>query len=164
MAVFIDIDGDPYINFPVAAGNYHVALRHRDHLGVMTSSPRAMSVNPSVVLVNFFKSSSGVYGANGRVQRGSVYCLWAGDVNFDGTARYVGNNNDRDPILSAIGGSTPTATVSNVYSPLDLNMDGVIKYMGTGNELVTLSSPRWAERYPRQRAVHSCPSALAAVS
>ena len=34
----------------------------------------------------------------------------------------------------AIGGSTPTNTVSNVYSPLDVNLDGVIKYIGTNND------------------------------
>ncbi|MBK6341308.1 MAG: hypothetical protein IPF41_01635 [Flavobacteriales bacterium] len=34
----------------------------------------------------------------------------------------------------AIGGSTPTSTVSNVYSPLDVNMDGAIKYVGNGND------------------------------
>ena len=34
----------------------------------------------------------------------------------------------------AIGGSTPTNTVSNAYSPLDVNMDGLIKYVGNGND------------------------------
>jgi hypothetical protein len=130
----IDTDGDPYINFPVAVGNYHVALRHRHHLGVMTSTSRSLSLNSGSAMVDFFNSSWGVYGTNARVQRGSVYCLWAGDVTFDGTVKYVGNGNDRDPILIAIGGSTPTNTVSNVYSPLDVNMDGVIKYIGANND------------------------------
>ena len=31
------------------------------------------------------------------------------DVNLDGVVKYVGANNDRDPILVNIGGTTPTA-------------------------------------------------------
>ena len=30
------------------------------------------------------------------------------DVNMDGIVRYVGNGNDRDPVLQNIGGSVPT--------------------------------------------------------
>jgi hypothetical protein len=29
-------------------------------------------------------------------------------VNLDGTVKYTGENNDRDPILQAVGGSVPT--------------------------------------------------------
>lgn len=43
-------------------------------------------------------------------------------------------NNARDPILITIDGSTPTNTVSNVYSLLDVNLDGVIKYTGANND------------------------------
>ncbi|MBK6830352.1 MAG: hypothetical protein IPG92_06165 [Flavobacteriales bacterium] len=43
-------------------------------------------------------------------------------------------NNDRDPILVAIGGSAPTNVVNNVYSRLDVNLDGVIKYVGANND------------------------------
>ena len=32
------------------------------------------------------------------------------DVNLDGVIKYVGANNDRDPILTTVGGSTPTNT------------------------------------------------------
>ena len=36
---------------------------------------------------------------------------YAEDVNLDGFVKYVGENNDRDPILQLIGGSTPTNVV-----------------------------------------------------
>jgi len=32
------------------------------------------------------------------------------DVNLDGVVRYVGVNNDRDPILQNVGGTVPTST------------------------------------------------------
>jgi len=130
----IDTDGDSYINMPVTPGSYHVALRHRNHLSVMTSSPRTLALNPTNTLVDFYGQSSGTYGTNARVQRGTVWCLWAGDATCNGEVKYVGNGNDRDPILLAIGGSTPTNMVSNVYSPLDVNLDGQIKYIGANND------------------------------
>ena len=33
------------------------------------------------------------------------------DVNMDGVTKYIGAGNDRDPILSNIGGSVPTNTL-----------------------------------------------------
>ena len=74
------------------------------------------------------------YGTAPLRYKNGVLCLWAGDATGNGIVQYVGNGNDRDPILIAIGGSTPTNTVSNVYSPLDVNMDGVIKYVGANND------------------------------
>ena len=128
----MDLDGDPYVNFPdVPEGAYRVALRHRNHLGVMSGSSQQLGRIPQQT--NF---RSGVaYGTNPLAPLYfSVFGLWPGDVTFDGVVRYTGNNNDRDPILVAIGGNTPTNTVSNVYSSLDVNMDGVIKYTGANND------------------------------
>ena len=59
--------------------------------------------------------------------------LWAGNTLNDGLLRYVGDGNDRDPILSAIGGSVPTATLPG-YRVEDVNLDGVTKYVGEFND------------------------------
>ena len=127
----VDLDGDPYVNFPgLASGSYRVALRHRNHLGVMTGT--AFSLGFAPVRVDF-RSMATTYGTNAQMIS-SIRCLWPGDCAADGTIRYVGANNDRDPILSAIGGSMPTNVVNNVYSPMDVNMDGVIRYVGASND------------------------------
>jgi membrane protease subunit HflK len=42
-------------------------------------------------------------------------------------------NNDRDPILSAIGGVVPTASISG-YRQEDVTMDGNVKYTGGSND------------------------------
>ena len=42
-------------------------------------------------------------------------------------------NNDRDPILQAIGGTVPTNVVTG-YSGADVNMDGDIRYTGAAND------------------------------
>ena len=47
--------------------------------------------------------------------------------------KYTGSNNDRDVILTAIGGTVPTATVAG-YRLEDVNMDGTTKYAGGSND------------------------------
>ncbi|MBK9760414.1 MAG: hypothetical protein IPO90_10700 [Flavobacteriales bacterium] len=128
----IDTDGDAYVSTPLAAGNYYVALRHRNHLGVMTSTSRALAMTP--ITVDFRSAATGCYGTTPRAQVGSVYCLWGGDGNGNGTLGYIGTNNDRDPILTAIGGTTPNNTLGPVYDRRDVNMDGVIRYVGANND------------------------------
>lgn len=46
---------------------------------------------------------------------------------------YTGAWNGRDPILQAIGGVSPTATITG-YHRTDVNMDGVVKYTGANND------------------------------
>ncbi|MBK8949992.1 MAG: hypothetical protein IPM68_14415 [Flavobacteriales bacterium] len=62
-----------------------------------------------------------------------VQVLWTGNVKPDATLRYAGANNDRDPILVAVGGSVPTATLVG-YRIEDTNLDGVVKYAGSAND------------------------------
>ena len=130
----IDPDGNGYINCPVTAGSYRIAIRHRNHLGVMTNSAPSLAVDPSLSLIDFRLTSTGTYGTGARVLKGSVQCLWAGDATGNGQLRYTGSANDRDPILIGVGSTTPTNTVPNVYDRRDTNLDGVIKYTGTGND------------------------------
>ncbi len=54
-------------------------------------------------------------------------------ANGMGTIKYTGLDNDRDPVLFAIGGSIPTNIV-NGYLREDLNLDGQVKYMGPEND------------------------------
>jgi hypothetical protein len=54
-------------------------------------------------------------------------------VNTNGVVRYTGSANDRDPVLTAIGGVVPTATVTG-YRREDVNLDGWTIYTGSGND------------------------------
>lgn len=128
----VDLDGDSYVNFPMASGNYHMALRHRNHLGIMTSTTH--NLTPAPTNVDFRLSWTTCYGANARVQVGTIHCLWPGDANGNGTVAYTGLNNDRDPVLNAIGGVVPTNTLNNVYDRRDVNLDGLVKYTGANND------------------------------
>jgi hypothetical protein len=47
--------------------------------------------------------------------------------------KYTGSANDRDPILIAVGSTTPNNSVAG-YSLNDVNMDAAVKYTGSGND------------------------------
>jgi hypothetical protein len=125
-------DGLSAVALPAPSGSYRVAVRHRNHLGIATAA--AVALSGSALALDLTNGAVVTYGTNAQKLNGPKQLMWPGDAAPDGTARYVGNGNDRDPILIAIGGSTPTNVVSNVYSPLDVNMDGQIKYVGNGND------------------------------
>ena len=137
-AALIQRDGDVVapngggVAFPVPAGNYHIALRHRNHLGVMTGVPQALSASPQTI--DLRSGATACYGTTPRAQVGSVYCLWSGDSNGNGSVKYTGTGNDRDLVLTAVGSTAPNNTLFYQYSRLDTNLDGQVKYTGSGND------------------------------
>lgn len=124
-------DGVSPVSFTQPVGSYHVAVRHRNHLGAMTLAPVPLAAAPTTV--DLTDGSLATYGTGAQKVLAGTRLLWAGDVTFDGVVKYTGLNNDRDPILSTIGGSIPTNTVSGYHSA-DVNMDGTVKYTGLNND------------------------------
>ncbi len=130
----VDMDGVSPVSFTIAPGSYHVAVRHRNHLGAMTSDMLALST--SAITVDFTSASTITYGTDARKASAGVIPvlqLWAGDVTFDHIVKYTGQTNDRDPILLTIGGLVPTNTTIG-YHVSDVNLDGTVKYTGTLND------------------------------
>lgn len=128
----VSTDGGSAVSFAIAPGNYFVAVRHRNHLGAMTAGSVALSAVPAIVDFNVATT----YGTEARKTVSGTFpkqVLWAGDVTFNSELKYVGESNDRDPILLEIGGSVPTSTSSG-YRSEDVNLDGVVKYVGEGND------------------------------
>jgi uncharacterized protein (TIGR02145 family) len=114
------------------AGNYFVAVRHRNHLGVMTASTLALTM--ATTQLDLTLPGTAVYGVNARMDMGGTMALWPGDANMDGVVMYAGIGNDRDAILAAVGGVIPTNVLTNVYTSEDVNMDGLVKYVGLNND------------------------------
>lgn len=127
----VDIDGVSPVRIVAPIGTYHVAVRHRNHLGAMTNSPillhRAMNV------IDLRDPLTATWGSEATKQSGNIMMMWSGNTVTDNSLKYVGLQNDRDPILTTIGGTTPNNTVPG-YHRDDTNMDGVIRYVGTGND------------------------------
>lgn len=127
----VDMDGSSPVRFTLAQGSYHVAVRHRNHLGVMSAAPIGFGAGPASI--DFSSPATAAYGTDARKIEGGVARAWCGDANFDGQVKYVGENNDRDLILQVIGGITPTNTVTG-YHAEDVNLDGTVKYTGQDND------------------------------
>ena len=124
-------DGVSPIALLAPAGTYRVAVRHRNHFGAMTSNSFALTTTSTPI--DFTSTALGLNGTEPTRTIGSVRTLWSGNVMRDAELKYTGANNDRDPILVAVGGSVPTATAVG-YRLEDVNMDGTTKYTGAGND------------------------------
>ncbi|MBS1580587.1 MAG: hypothetical protein JST66_00145 [Bacteroidetes bacterium] len=128
----VGTDGSSAVTLMAPPGGYHVAIRHRNHLGAMTAAP--VQAATAAVPVDLTLPSTATYGTDARKTIGGHALLWAGDVDHNARIAYTGARNDRDPILIAIGGSLPTAVATGVYASTDVNLDGLIKYTGAAND------------------------------
>ncbi|MCB9200587.1 MAG: carboxylesterase family protein [Flavobacteriales bacterium] len=127
-------DGVSTLPLLLPEGNYHVAMRHRNHLGCMTAGPVLLGHTPTAI--DLAAAGTLMYGSDARISVTGTFpaeALWAGDVSFDGVVKYTGVANDRDPILLSIGGVVPTGTTTG-YSAADVDLNGVVKYTGAGND------------------------------
>ncbi|MEZ4808043.1 MAG: hemagglutinin protein [Flavobacteriales bacterium] len=127
----VEVDGFSPVSISIPSDSYFIAVLHRNHLGVMSAAPIALT--STATSVDFTDGSTITHGTDAQQMINGIRALWAGDVTFDGTIKYTGQDNDRDPILTAIGGTVPTNTVNGYYAE-DVNMDGTVKYTGLNND------------------------------
>ncbi len=128
----VDLDGSSPVHFPgLMPGSYYVVVRHRNHLAVMSAA--TLTLNATSTLYDFTSSLTQYYGGDAKEVATGVFGMWAGDVTGNGIVKYSGSANDRSPILTRIGGSDLTLTVSG-YHPEDVNMNGQVKYSGSAND------------------------------
>ena len=124
-------DGTSALSFGVGASNYYVAVRHRNHLGAMTAS--AVALSGTAATVNFKGTSLTTYGTNAEKTIGTARALWMGNTTGNNTIKYTGTANDRDPILTRVGSTTPNNSVAGYFLE-DVQLNGAVKYSGTGND------------------------------
>jgi uncharacterized repeat protein (TIGR01451 family) len=127
-----DKDGIHPVAFNAPAGNYRVALRHRNHLGVLSATSIALGSTATTWDVR--TTATPLSGTNPTFVAGGVRRLWPGDGTRDGKVRFTGSGNDSDPILVAIGGEVPTNDVHGVYDSRDINLDGTVRFVGARND------------------------------
>jgi hypothetical protein len=119
------------LTFSGPPGNYRIAVRHRNHLGLMSNAAFSLTRDP--IAIDLSDPLTIAYGTEARRLRDGKALLWAGNARFDAELKYTGAQNDRDPMLQAIGGTVPTLTVTGYYTE-DVNLDGVVKYAGAVND------------------------------
>ncbi len=128
----VDVQGRTRLLFSVPAGNYKVAVRHRNHLGAMGANNLALGANEAGLDLTLPTTLTYGTAAQKTLPNGKR-ALWSGNVVPDAVIMYTGANNDRDPILDRIGGVVPTASVTG-YHREDTNLDGVVRYTGANND------------------------------
>lgn len=136
MGAIVDVDGFSPIVFNAPSGSYKVALRHRNHLGVMTNSALAFVSGGPVVNLDFTIGATILYTTGGP-PRQSLACgklaLWPGNARtFDVQPEQIHYPSDQQAILDRLGG-VPNA-VLNGYWTEDTNMNFQVKYSGPGND------------------------------
>lgn len=111
----VAIDGTSNVSIDVAAGDYYVAVKHRNHLGILTASTVALS--RSVTSLDLSTDMNAVTGGALalRDMGNGIYAMYAGDVNTDGSIL----NTDVANALSVSGSI-------NAYAGADADMDGNI--------------------------------------
>ena len=124
------VDGISALGFCTNAGNYRVAVRHRNHLGCLSGT---YPLSSTATAIDFSLLGTSTYGTNARKALGAVMLFWSGNVNGNSMVSYTGTGNDRDAILQAFGSSPATGSISGYLRP-DVTMDGKVRYTGVNND------------------------------
>lgn len=134
----IDINGDSILHFPTAnAGAFYVAVRHRNHLGVMTGE--AIELSPIVTELDFTDPSFPTTGAYAQMNRNGQMAMWAGDLNSDGRTVYQGPGNDILKLFTTVLYDPDNTTfianfISEGYQTADVDLNGRAIYQGPNND------------------------------
>lgn len=132
----VSYDGTP-LRLKNAVASGHIALRHRNHLGIRTATALDL-INPPTL--KDFSLGTGEAYTNGSITTnanmrliGSVYAMWSGNANSNANIRYSGLSNDNQALLTTLGGNT-AAVLNSVYNVSDLNLNSVVRYSGLNND------------------------------
>ena len=135
----VGTDGTTRIAF-TSKGFYYVAIQHRNHLGIMTSTARR--IYPKSFYLNFQDGFINTYGSNAQVQYNSSpnkWAMWAGDANDDNMVRFSGTSNDANAIKDYVTGHPGNILgfitfAAPGYGLGDVNLDGEGLFVGANND------------------------------
>jgi hypothetical protein len=141
----VDIDGTSPVTFNnTANGNYTIAVRHRNHLGMsadpatlLYAAAEAKAAAPTLDMTT--ASDAQIFGTSAAYTTGGgKNLMWGGNANSNTAVRFIGLANDKDYLLLTAPnnglGNNPATTISNVYSPSDVNMNRAVRYIGLAND------------------------------
>jgi len=114
--IIINPDGTPFSFSGVAAGNYFIAIKHRNHCGFMTNGTFVVP-NPS--LLNFTNNSVTLYEPSHpslQLKGTGEYAMWTGDAVVNGAI--TGGDVNFIRALSGIS--------SGEYNRADVNLNGSV--------------------------------------
>jgi hypothetical protein len=130
----------------VAKGSYYVAVKHRNHLGVMTAS--TINFSAAGPFAFDFTAGSGLYGTNAERSMGSgKWALWAGNTDGNNSVQFATGTSDITPISSAVLGDAGNTTsdpswynTTPVYNLADADMNGLIQFASGTSDITPISA------------------------
>lgn len=153
----VDVDGTSPVSFSSATPtSYYVAIRHRNHLGVMSQT--ALPLSSTVTVVDFRMPSTPTYTYSGTSSYSQVtvdqaqviveqgIAMWAGNTLNDGDPTaphdfviFQGTNNDVNvvyqQVINPAGNLVTPFTIRRGYLNGDINLDGRVIFQGTQNDV-----------------------------
>jgi hypothetical protein len=149
----VDLDGVSDVSFRnITAGNYHLVIRHRNHLAIRTATVRALNGTLGIAAPALYDFSTGQTQAfqdgaittNAAMKEVStgVFGMWGGNANgmTAGTnavnqvkANAPNPSNDFFYLFNTTLGGNLLTILNNVYHPADVNMDGQVKMTAPNN-------------------------------
>lgn len=142
----VEVDGVSQLIFnQVQAGSYYVVVKHRNHLGVMSKSPVALSAVATVV--DFRLSSTPTFNKDilnitneAQVVVDQGVALWAGNALHDNQVIYQGTQNDVNAIYQLIATASSNVLATpfyklKTYNTGDIDMNGETIFQGTKNDV-----------------------------
>jgi hypothetical protein len=133
----VDVNGLGILKFTSPLENYFVAIKHRNHLGIMTNS--TLQLDGNRVNLDFSDATNPItFGSNAQTTSGmpvDTFGMWTGNVNGDAIVQYSGTDPDTPEILSLVlndvGNFLNFSTfVVSGYNNNDLNLDSNTQYEG----------------------------------
>lgn len=143
----VDVDGTSSLSFTAMPDNYFIAIKHRNHLGIMSSN--TITLSTIATTVDFTDSATPItFGTDAQttyIMPTGVAAMWAGDANQDGKLNYLGGQSDvpsirsqvfNDPNNSVFGGPPVATYLSAGYNATDINLDGNTVYSGATSDVL----------------------------
>jgi len=117
----VEIDGNQDLNLDLVAGNYYLAIKHRNHLGVVSASTYSLTANTTTV--NLSIDTASVTGGTNAVVllNNGRYAMISGDYDENGQIQ----NSDINQVIQLLGGSG--------YNKADMDMNGQIQNTDINN-------------------------------
>ncbi|MCL6294523.1 BspA family leucine-rich repeat surface protein [Jejuia spongiicola] len=136
----VAVDGVSPLTFDLPADNYHVVIKHRNHLGIMSASAIALSAIPT--MVDFTDVGMNTYGTHAQIDvsltGAGPMAMLGGDADGNGFVNISGTGDSGK--LSTKLYSEPDNTAFSLsytgtagYYNEDLDMDGNVLYSAGGD-------------------------------
>lgn len=135
----VDLDGMSPVGFPnTPVGDYYLAVRHRNHLGIMSATPLPLS--SVTTSIDFTDPATPVFGDFPQRTQAERQMMYSGNINADSWLTFTGSNNDLDILFFQILEATDNTDfavnfILDGYYQGDVDMNGSAIFQGPFNDV-----------------------------